>query len=40
MTWRGHAHLLYANWLNYLVYQTTPYDLSALNAAEKEKADR
>jgi homoserine O-succinyltransferase len=25
--WRGHAHLLYANWLNYYVYQLTPYDL-------------
>jgi len=23
--WRGHAHLLYANWLNYHVYQVTPY---------------
>ena len=30
MTWRSHAHLLYANWLNYCVYQETPYDLSAL----------
>jgi homoserine O-succinyltransferase len=28
--WRGHAHLLYANWINYYVYQETPYDLSAL----------
>ncbi len=28
--WRGHAHLLYANWLNYFVYQTTPYDLEKL----------
>ncbi len=25
--WRGHAHLLFSNWLNYCVYQTTPYDL-------------
>ena len=25
--WRGHANLLYTNWLNYYVYQTTPYDL-------------
>jgi len=25
-TWRGHGHLLYANWLNYFVYQETPYD--------------
>jgi homoserine O-succinyltransferase len=30
MTWRAHAHLLYANWLNYCVYQETPYDLGAL----------
>ena len=25
--WRSHAHLLYANWLNYYVYQVTPYVL-------------
>jgi homoserine O-succinyltransferase len=25
--WRGHANLLYSNWLNYFVYQTTPYDV-------------
>ncbi|MDO5399927.1 MAG: homoserine O-succinyltransferase [Eubacteriales bacterium] len=25
--WRGHAHLLLSNWLNYFVYQTTPYDI-------------
>lgn len=24
--WRGHANLLYANWLNYYVYQATPFD--------------
>ena len=30
MTWRAHAHLLYANWLNYFVYQSTPYDLAEL----------
>ena len=27
VTWRAHANLLYSNWLNYFVYQTTPYDL-------------
>jgi homoserine O-succinyltransferase len=27
-TWRSHAHLLYSNWLNYYVYQATPYDLN------------
>ena len=29
--WRGHASLLFSNWLNYFVYQTTPYDLSSLS---------
>ena len=28
--WKAHAHLLYANWLNYYVYQNTPYDLSEM----------
>lgn len=26
-TWRSHANLLFSNWLNYYVYQVTPYDL-------------
>jgi homoserine O-succinyltransferase len=30
MTWRSHAFLLYANWLNYCVYQRTPFDLQAI----------
>ncbi len=30
VTWRSHANLLYANWLNYMVYQTTPYDLEEI----------
>ena len=28
VTWRSHAHLLFSNWLNYFVYQTTPYDFT------------
>ena len=28
--WRGHAHLLFSNWLNYFVYQTTPYDIMTI----------
>ncbi len=28
--WRSHGHLLYSNWLNYYVYQNTPFDLQAL----------
>ena len=31
MTWRSHANLLYSNWLNYFVYQTTPYDLNTIS---------
>ena len=30
VTWRAHANLLFCNWLNYFVYQTTPYDLTAI----------
>ncbi len=32
MTWRSHAYLLYANWLNYCVYQRTPFDVQAIPA--------
>ena len=28
--WRSHASLLYQNWLNYYVYQTTPYDIKTI----------
>ena len=28
--WRGHAHLLFSNWLNYYVYQETPYDIEKI----------
>lgn len=28
--WRSCAHLLYGNWLNYCVYQTTPYDIGGI----------
>lgn len=29
--WRSHAHLLFANWLNYFVYQITPYNIDDIN---------
>ncbi len=29
--WRAHAHLLFSNWINYCVYQITPYDLDLFN---------
>ena len=30
VSWRAHANLLYSNWLNYFVYQTTPFNLDEL----------
>jgi len=30
VTWRSNANLLYSNWLNYFVYQNTPYDIMAI----------
>ena len=34
-TWRAHAQLLYTNWLNYYVYQTTPYEINAIGGEER-----
>lgn len=34
--WRAHANLLYCNWLNYFVYQTTPFDLNELKNLKQE----
>ena len=31
VSWRAHANLLFTNWLNYFVYQETPYDLKAIH---------
>jgi homoserine O-succinyltransferase len=30
VTWRAHANLLYANWINYYVYQETPFDINLI----------
>ncbi len=35
VTWRGHANLLFSNWLNYIVYQTVPYDVMAVGRGER-----
>ena len=34
--WRGHGNLLYSNWLNYFVYQTTPYDIMEVGQTKTE----
>ncbi len=31
VTWRSHANLLYSNWMNYHVYQTTPFDITQID---------
>lgn len=38
--WRAHANLLFCNWLNYFVYQTTPYDLSMIPSLEGENENQ
>ena len=38
--WRAHGHLLYTNWLNYYVYQNTPYDLAELQALKDFRKER
>lgn len=30
VTWKAHANLFYTNWVNYYVYQTTPYYLDKM----------
>jgi len=30
VTWRSHANLIYSNWLNYFVYQNTPFDIDSI----------
>ena len=33
--WRSAGQLFYSNWLNYYVYQSTPYDVGRINGKEK-----
>ena len=37
--WRSTAHLLYANWLNYCVYQTTPYELGGISDGQRTREE-
>ncbi|MBT3899941.1 MAG: homoserine O-succinyltransferase, partial [Gammaproteobacteria bacterium] len=32
VTWKSHGNLLFANWLNYYVYQLTPFDASLIGS--------
>lgn len=41
ISWRGHATLLFTNWLNYFVYQSTPYDIMKIkNVKHKKRFDK
>ncbi|MBR3241381.1 MAG: homoserine O-succinyltransferase [Parasporobacterium sp.] len=37
LTWRGHANTLYTNWLNYYVYQVTPFDINDVKYSNPSK---
>lgn len=36
VTWRAHANLLFSNWLNYFVYQSTPFDVTQVDELKKQ----
>ena len=36
--WRAHAQLIYSNWLNYYVYQSTPYDIEQIGTQTKRQS--
>ena len=40
VTWRSCANLLYSNWLNYFVYQTTPYDINDITHIGDKQEER
>lgn len=40
VSWRAHANLLYSNWLNYFVYQTTPYDIKEIASDRQIEGER
>ena len=37
VTWRSSANLMFSNWLNYFVYQNTPYDITKIQIMDHEK---
>jgi homoserine O-succinyltransferase len=39
VTWRAHANLLFSNWLNYFVYQTTPFDIRDIRYGKRTDAE-
>ncbi|MBQ7456517.1 MAG: homoserine O-succinyltransferase [Desulfovibrio sp.] len=39
MRWRAHAHLFFSNWLNFYVYQETPFSLSAIPECSRHQSE-
>ncbi len=39
VSWRSHANLLFSNWLNYFVYQTTPYDIKDIKDKSEQNTE-
>jgi homoserine O-succinyltransferase len=39
VSWKAHANLLFCNWLNYYVYQETPYDLKTMSCPIRSRID-
>ena len=39
VTWRAHGNLLFGNWLNYFVYQETPYDIKNVSSEKAHKKE-
>lgn len=39
VSWRAHAHLFFSNWLNYHVYQETPFELTAIQGNKGKVSD-
>lgn len=40
VSWRGHANLLFNNWLNYFVYQRTPFNINDIQFLENLSINR
>ncbi|MDD3919601.1 MAG: homoserine O-succinyltransferase [Eubacteriales bacterium] len=40
VTWRSHGNLLFGNWLNYFVYQETPYDIESVKNEQQPVSNR
>ena len=40
VSWRAHAHLFFSNWLNYHVYQETPFDVRTITGGKRREKEQ